>query len=185
MRAAVCAIVAAIGLVAPPAFAQADRTAATFWKTVQAACDKAAAKPASELGQRIARTAINEFNSFGGHRIDANGRLFHFGLTEAEHEEDDGGNRQQAWAISAGAGDEVLGALYANDPADKLEVRGYRDASTLTQETQTADLLRTSAARSCRPPRVRPILRHAKSCARRRSARQSSIPRGRRLSSAT
>ena len=70
MRAAVCAVVAAIGLVAQPAFAQADRTAATFWKTVQAACDTAAAKPVSELGQRIARTAINEFNSFGGHQID-------------------------------------------------------------------------------------------------------------------
>ena len=39
MRAPVCAIVAAIGLAAHPAFAQADRAAPTFWKTVQAACD--------------------------------------------------------------------------------------------------------------------------------------------------
>ena len=168
MRAAVCAIVAAIGLVAQPAFAQADRSAATFWKTVQAACDTAAAKPASELGQRIARTAINEFNSFGGHRIDASGRLFHFGLTEAEHEEDDGGNPRASlghlgwWQVM-----KYWRALYANDPADKLEVRGYRDASTLTQETQTADLLRTSAARllqaaeSEADPATREVLREA------------------------
>ena len=57
MRAPVCAIVAAIGLAAHPAFAQADRTAAAFWKTVQATCDATAAKPPSELGRRIARTA--------------------------------------------------------------------------------------------------------------------------------
>lgn len=168
MRAAVCAIVATIGLVAPPAPAQADRTAATFWKTVQAACDTAAAKPASEVGQRIARTAINEFNSFGGHRIDANGRLFHFGLTEAEHEEDDGGSGQASlghlgwWQVM-----KYWRALYGNDPADKLEVRGYRDASTLTQETQTADLLRTSAARLLQAiegeadPATREVLREA------------------------
>jgi len=119
MRAAVCAIAAAIGLVAQPAFAQTDRAAATFWKTVQAACDTAAAKPASELGQRIARTAINEFNSFGGHRIDANGRLFYFGLTEAEHEADDGGNRQASlgrlgwWQVM-----KYWRTLFGGDPAE-------------------------------------------------------------------
>ena len=109
MRAPVCALVVAIGLAmdaalaAPPAFAQADRTAAAFWKTVQATCDAAAAKPPGELGKRIAQTAIDEFTSFGGHRIDANGRLFHFGLTEAEHEEDDGGSPAgEPSAISAG-----------------------------------------------------------------------------------
>ena len=102
MRAPVCAIVAAIGLVAHPAFAQADRAAAAFWKTVQATCDATAAKPPSELGQRIAQTAIDEFNRFGGHQIDSNGRLFHFGLTEAEHEEDDGGAGRRPSAISAG-----------------------------------------------------------------------------------
>ena len=94
MRAPVYAMVAAIGLAAHPAFAQADRTAAAFWKTVQATCDATAVKPPSELGRRIAQTTIDEFTRFGGHQIDSNGRLFHFGLTEAEHEEDDGGNRQ-------------------------------------------------------------------------------------------
>src|SRR6266566_4417677 len=93
MRASVCVVVAAIALTAHPASAQTGRTAATFWKTVQATCDATAAKPASELGRRIAQTAIDEFSQFGGHQVDANGRLFHFGLTEAEHEEDDGGGR--------------------------------------------------------------------------------------------
>ena len=131
MRAAVCTVIAAIGLVAQPAFAQADRTAATFWKSVQAACDATAAKPASELGQRIARTAINEFTNFGGHQIDANGRLFHFGLTEAEHEEDDGGNGPASlghlgwWQVM-----KYWRSLFGNDTTDKLEVRGYSDAST-------------------------------------------------------
>jgi hypothetical protein len=166
MRAAVCAIIAAIGLATQPAFAQADRSAVTFWKTVQAACGATAAKPVSELGQRIAQTAINEFTSFGGHQIDANGRLFHFGLTEAEHEEDDGGNPQASlghlgwWQVM-----KYWRALYGNDSADKLEVRGYRDASTLKDETQTAALLRTSAARLLQAaeaesdPAIREILR--------------------------
>ena len=176
-----------MALAAPPAFAQADRTAAAFWKTVQATCDATAAKPPSELGRRIAQTAIDEFTRFGGHRIDSNGRLFRFGLTEAEHEEDDGGDRQASlghlgwWQVM-----KYWRSLYGNDPADKLEVRGYRDASTSTEETQAAALLRTSAApAAARSPRPCPIRRSAKSCARRRCARPSSIPRGRRPSSAT
>jgi hypothetical protein len=168
MRAPVCAIVAAIGLAAHPAFAQADRAAATFWKTVQAACDATGAKPPSELGQRIAQTAIDEFTSFGGHRIDSNGRLFRFGLTEAEHEEDEGGGPQASvghlgwWQVM-----KYWRALYDGDPTDKLEVRGYRDASTSTEETQAAALLRTSAAQLLRladevsDPEEREILREA------------------------
>jgi hypothetical protein len=168
MRALVCALVAAIGLAAHPAFAQADRTAATFWKTVQAACDAAAAKPPGELGERIAQTAIDEFTNFGGHQIDSNGRLFRFGLTEAEHEEDDGGSGQASlgrlgwWQVM-----KYWRALYDDHPADKLEVRGYRDASALRQEMQSAALLRTTAARLLRladgvsDPAEREILREA------------------------
>src|ERR1700754_2253279 len=86
MRATVCIVVAAIGLAAQPALAQTGRTAAAFWTSMQANCDATAAKPASELGRGIAQTAIGKFDTFGGNRIDANGRLFHFGLTEAENE---------------------------------------------------------------------------------------------------
>ena len=142
MRAFVCATVVAIGLAAPPAFAQTGGTAAAFWKTVQAACDATAAKPPGKLGQRIAQTAIDEFTRFDGHRIDASGRLFRFGLTEAEHEEDDGGVRQGRlgqlgwWQVM-----KYWRALYGNDAGDMLEARGYRDASTATSETQAADLL--------------------------------------------
>ncbi len=139
---------------------------ATFWKTVQATCDATAAKPPSELGRRIAQTAIDEFTRFGGHQIDSDGRLFRFGLTEAEHEEDDGGNPQVPlghlgwWQVM-----KYWRALFGDDPTDKLEVRGYRDASTSTQDTQEAALLRTSAAQLLRlaegvsDPEMREILR--------------------------
>ena len=70
MRALVCVIAAVIGLAAQPALAQADRSAAAFWKSVQATCDATAAKPASELGQRIAQIAIDEFTHFDGHQVD-------------------------------------------------------------------------------------------------------------------
>src|SRR5205085_7488701 len=54
-----------------------------------------------------------------------------------------------------------------DNPTDKLEVRGYRDASTSTQEAQEAALLRTSAFRLLREaegvsdPTEREILREA------------------------
>lgn len=166
MRAPVCAIAAVIGLIAHPAFAQGD--AATYWKSVQARCDATAAKPPRELGRLIAQTAIDEFHRFGGHTIDSNGRLFRFGLTEAEHEGDDGGNRQTSldrlgwWRVM-----KYWRALYDGEPADKLEVRGYRDASTSTQGTEAAQLLRTTVARLLRiaegvsDPAAREVLREA------------------------
>lgn len=168
MRARVCAIVAAIAFAAHPAFAQPDRTEAAFWKSVQAACDATAAKPASELGRRIAQTAIDEFNRFGGHQIDSDGRLFRFGLTEAEHEEDDGGDRKASlghlgwWQVMA-----YWRTLFGNDPAGKLEVRGYGDASNATDAAQAAGVLRTDAAGLLRAaegvsdPEAREILREA------------------------
>lgn len=157
----ICALVAAICFAAAPAFAQADRTAALFWKTVQAACDATAAKPPGVLGRRIAQTAIDEYALFDGHRIDANGRLFRFGMTEAEQEKVNGGNPQadpgqQGWRRVM----TYWRALYGDDAAAMLEVRGYRDASAPAQETKqetkqqtqqetqiSPALLRTTAAR--------------------------------------
>lgn len=172
MRATACALVAAIGLAASlaaqPAFGQTDRAAAAFWKKVQTTCDATAAKPPSELGKRIAQIAIDEFTNFGGHQIDSNGRLFRFGLTEAEHEEDDSAARQATvgqlgwWQVM-----KYWRVLFDNDPNDKLEVLGYRDASTMTQDAQATSLLRSSAARLLRlaegvsDPAEREILREA------------------------
>ena len=170
MRAVVCAlVVAAIALAARPALAQADRSAATFWKAVQENCDATAAKPPSKLGRRIAQTAIDEFYRFGGHEIDSNGRLFRFGLTEAEHEEEDRAPARQArlghlgwWQVM-----KYWRALYGDGATDKLEVRGYRNASTATQGEQTEPLLRTTAAQllhdaeAATDPAAREILREA------------------------
>jgi hypothetical protein len=168
MRAPVCAIIAVIGLAAPPAFAQANRPATAFWRTVQATCDATAAKPPGELGRRIAQTAIDEFYRFGGHQIDSNGRLFRFGLTEAEHAEEGDGARQARlgdlgwWRVM-----KYWWVLYGSDPSDKLEALGYRDASTSTEEAQVAALLRTTAAELLRvaegasAPGEREILREA------------------------
>jgi uncharacterized protein DUF2272 len=166
MRIGICAFVAAIGF-AQPALAQGER-AAPFWKTVQATCDSTAAKPATALGQRIAQTAIDEFTSFGGHRIDSNGRIFRFGLTEAEHEEDEGGSGEAHvghlgwWHVM-----KYWRAVFDDGPADKLEVRGYRDASTSTEDGHASEVLRTSADRLLRladgvsDPEEREILREA------------------------
>jgi len=168
MRPLVCVLFAAIGLIMHLPLAQADGSAATFWKSVQATCDATAAKPAGELGRRIAQTAIDEYARFGGHAIDSNGRLFRFGLTEAEHEQDDGGDRPTTvghlgwWRVMA-----YWRALFGNDPTDKLEVRGYDGASTAMKETQVAPLLRTDAATllqaadAASDPVVREALREA------------------------
>jgi len=168
MRAAVCAIVAAIGLAVPPASAQPGRSVAAFWQAVQAACDAAAAKPPSERGKRIAQAAIDEFTRFGGHRIDADGRLFRFGLTEAEHAQEAGDDRPARlgdlgwWRVLA-----YWRALYGEAAAAKLEVLGYRGASAATDAAQDTALLRSDAARLLRAaesvsdPADREILREA------------------------
>ena len=168
MRAPVFAIFAAIGLAAHPALAQNDGAAPSFWKAVQAVCDVTGAKPANELGRRIAQTAIDEFTNFGGHQIDSKGRLFRFGLTEAEHEEDEGGRPHTGvghlgwWQVM-----KYWRALYGDDAPGKLEVRGYRDALASTDERQSAALLRTSATQLLRladdvsDPEAREILREA------------------------
>ena len=169
MRAAVCIIVVTIGLAAHSALAHDNHKSTPFWKAVQAECDTSAAKPPSNLGQRVAQIAIDEFYRFGGHEIDSNGRLFHFGLTEAEHEVDNGAPARQArlshlgwWRVL-----KYWRALYGDETAEKLEVRAYRDASTATQGNQAAPLLRTSAAGLLRDankvanPAAREIFREA------------------------
>lgn len=168
MRTLACAIVAAIGLAVQPAFAQADRTAAAFWQTVQARCDATATKPPGKLGRRIAQIAIQEFTRFGGHQIDSNGRLFHFGRTEAEHEEEHASDRPTHlgdlgwWRVM-----KYWRSLYGNDIGEKLEVRSYGDASNATDETQVAPLLRADvgellrAAGAAADPVTREILREA------------------------
>jgi len=169
MRATVCIIIVSIGLAAHSALAQGNRKATEFWKAVQAECSTTAAKPPKRLGQRIAQTAIDEFNRFGGHAIDSNGRLFHFGLTEAEQEVDNGAPARQArmghlgwWRVL-----KYWRALYGDEAGEKLEVRAYRNASTATQGNQAAPLLRTSATQLLRDadkaadPTAREFLREA------------------------
>jgi len=167
MRARVCAIVAALGLAALPACAQAEDGAA-FWKKVQATCTAAAAKPPGELGRRIAQSAIDEFSRFGGHQIDANGRIFRFGLTEAEHTEDDVGEpRAQLGQLGWWLVMKYWRSLFGADAPDKVEVRGYRDAAGSTQDEQSAEVLRSSAGELIRAadkvadPEVREMLREA------------------------
>lgn len=167
MRALACVAVVAIALAAYPALAMADHAAAAaFWKAVQARCDATAANPPNEFGRRIAQTAIKEFSNFGGHLIDSDGRLFYFGLTEAEHQdhggEEAGIGQLRWWQVM-----KYWRSMFGNEPADKLEVRGYGDASTLTDEAKAAPLLRTDAERLLRAadgvsdPAAREILREA------------------------
>lgn len=168
MRAFVCALAVATFLAAQPALAQADRSAASFWKDVQVRCSATALKP-NALGQKIARNAIDEFTRFGGHRIDSNGELFRFGLTEAEHEQEDNGHNPHTRLADLGWW-QVLKywrALYGEDFAARLEVRGYRDGSTSPDEAQALALLRTTPADLMRgadtlpDPKTREILREA------------------------
>ncbi|HVZ54672.1 MAG TPA: DUF2272 domain-containing protein [Pseudolabrys sp.] len=152
MRAVACLIAAAIALAAPPGFARTERAAprtdhaaARFWQDVQATCNATAAKPASALGRAIAQAAIDEFDKFGGHKIDSTGRMFEFGLTEAEHAHEDGHADQEHigdlgwWRVL-----QYWRALYGTDAdglKNELEVRGYGDASASNDAAKSAALL--------------------------------------------
>jgi hypothetical protein len=166
MRIFVCVLAVAAALGAHPATAQPGETA--FWKSVQARCDATAARPPSETGRRVARAALDEFYRFGGHAIDADGRLFHFGQTEAEHEQEHSEKHAVRlgdlgwWRVT-----EYWRALYGKDFGDKLEVRGYRGAADGTDATQAAKLLRPDladllrAAESIADPALREAMREA------------------------
>ena len=122
MRALVCALLAALGLAAHPALAQADRTAATFWKTVQATWPRPRSRRASLAGHCPDRD--RRVHPLRWPSIDADGELFRFGLTEAEHEADDSGGAQASldhlgwWQVM-----KYWRSLYGSDTPDKLEVR--------------------------------------------------------------
>lgn len=145
MRTVVCLVATAIALAAPPGFARTDRAAPRFWQSVQATCNATAAKPASALGHAIAQSAIDEFDKFGGHKIDSNGRMFEFGLTEAEHAREDGhADQEHIGALGWWRVLQYWRALYGSgvdNLTNELEVRGYRDASTSTDAAQDAALL--------------------------------------------
>jgi hypothetical protein len=83
MRSTALTIVVAAGLWMSPAAAQPSDTK-PFWQRVQKVCDRTADTMPNEIATRIAQTALDEHYRFGGHQIDANGRLFRFGLVEAE-----------------------------------------------------------------------------------------------------
>lgn len=169
MRSLICILAVAAALAAMPAMAaMAQRDRATFWQDVQARCDATAAKGPSATGERVARAAIVEFDRFGGHEIDSDGRLFRFGQTEAEHAPEHGGGRPSRlgdlgwWRVK-----EYWRALYGEDFADKLEVRGYRGGAEAADSAQAAILLRPHvadvlrAADSIADPALREVLREA------------------------
>jgi hypothetical protein len=167
MRALVHATIVTVFLAARPLCAQADPAdAAAFWKSVQANCDAAAARPASELGRKIAQTAINEFVLFGGHEIDANGRLIRFGLTAAEPEND----RADPASVNQRSWRRVMAywqALYGNNVGPMLEVRAHGDAADSAPEKQAGALLRATPAElrqaidAVSDPGLREIVREA------------------------
>jgi hypothetical protein len=158
MRGFVCAIGMAIVLVARSALAQAEPSASEiFWRSVQGTCDATAAKPTSDLGQRIARAAIDEYILFGGHQLAANGQLIHFGATAAGFEDEKTGPR--ATNLDAVGWRRVMTywhALYGDDVGAMLEVRAHRDASDLLRATPT-ELLHAIDGLS--DPGLREILR--------------------------
>jgi hypothetical protein len=168
MRAVVCFVVAAFCAAACPASAQPATDTAAFWKNVQARCDATAAKPVGEIGQRIAKVALDEFNRFGGHRIDADGRLIGFGQTEAEQSPNptaalqDKVGRLAWWRVM-----QYWLALFGKDAPEKLEVLGFGDATTASDPDTQAPLIRTTtakllaAAEAEQDPETREVLREA------------------------
>ena len=108
--------------------------------------------------------------SFGGHQIDSNGRLFHFGLTEAEHEEDDGGDRPASARPSRlVAGDEILaGAVRRRRRRTSSRCAAIAMPRPRRRRRRTRRCCGPPPPSCCAPPRPCPIRSCAKYCARRR-----------------
>ena len=131
-------IIIAAGLCTAPATAP-PADAKSFWQRAQKICDSTAAATPSEIATRIAQTALDEHYRFGGHQIDANGRLFRFGLVEAEQEESDGDDDEARlgdlgwWQVL-----KYWRALYGSNArvAARLRVWGYEEASASRNDDQ-------------------------------------------------
>jgi len=131
MRTATFTVIVAAGLCSATAMAQpADPK--PLWSRVQKVCDRTADSMPNEIATRIAQTALDEHYRFGGHQVDANGRLFRFGLVEAEQEESDGDDDEARlgdlgwWQVL-----KYWRALHGSNPrvAARLRVWGYEEAS--------------------------------------------------------
>ena len=136
-----------------------------FWQRVQKVCDRTADSMPNEIATRIAQTALDEHYRFGGHQIDANGRLFRFGLVEAEQEESDGDDDEarlgdlgwwqvlKYWRALHGSNAQVAARLRvwgyeeasASRNDDKPEATGG-DRAPLHDETAVADAIKIPAA---------------------------------------
>jgi hypothetical protein len=123
---------------------------ADFWRSVQQSCTQTAAKPANDAGRLIAQLAIDEFERFGGHQIDSDGRMYRFGVVESEQEEDDKGDRKARlghlgwWQVL-----KYWRALRGSnkDAADAMRVWAYQEATDETADDTTADLLQANVAK--------------------------------------
>src|SRR6185436_7169324 len=136
MRAAVFTILVAACLYAGQAGAQPSNSK-PFWPSIQKICDRTAATPPTALASKIAQAALDEHYRFGGHQIDSDGRLFRFGLVEAEQEEDDGDDGVARlghlgwWQVL-----KYWRSLHGSNPkaAARLRVWGYEEASASRNE---------------------------------------------------
>lgn len=114
--------------------AQPQQNSNAAWPSIQKACDATAAKAPNALARDIAQRALNEHYLVGGHQIDSDGRLFRFGVVEAEQEADDGGDDKAKlrnlgwWQVL-----KYWRSLYGTTAsvANNLEAWGYRGASTM------------------------------------------------------
>lgn len=59
----------------------------TPWTKAGSLCAAEARRPAAPIARAIAAKAIDEYYAFGGHEVDASGRMTSFGLVETEQEE--------------------------------------------------------------------------------------------------
>jgi hypothetical protein len=135
MRTTIVPALLAVALFAAPAAAQ-PQASPRFWPSVQKVCDQIAATKPRPLATKIAQTALDEHYRFGGHQIDSNGRLFRFGLVEAEQEEEASGPEAQLGHLGWWQVLKYWRALYGSNPkvAARLRVWGYEEASASHNE---------------------------------------------------
>lgn len=134
MRTAISIVVLTLVIGAGVSHAQAQQKPNPTWPLIQKTCDATVAKAPNTLAKDIAQRALNEHYLVGGHQIDSDGRLFRFGVVEAEQEEDDGGDDKAKlrnlgwWQVL-----KYWRSLYGTTAsvANNLEAWGYRGASTM------------------------------------------------------
>jgi len=106
------------------------------WQSIIRSCEAEGKQPAAVIGEKIAQIAVDEYFLFGGHELDGEGRIVHFGLVETEHDAPKTLGEMGWWQVLK------YWRHLDDSPERKLSLTVYENASQSTNPASAAKQIR-------------------------------------------